>query len=208
MSRDKRTGRPKRDGSIDYREFREHPRFGRTPRITGLNPVVVRPVAPGMQIINFLGHSGTRIPSTAIEADAGKQKLAIFALLSAVSHYFDQHCVCTDCDLNFIFFAEEQKHWYEDLGLSLDKRCAHCVVCRKRHQALKKKLRRYEKLCQVSKLSEDEAIEMAECCLSLIEADMFLSPPTERVRMLLNRVPEHRCRELRVRLRSVEDSDS
>ncbi len=202
MTRKKKT-RATRDGAANYRGFREHPRYGQAPRITGLNPVEVRPIAPGMPIINFIEHSGQRIPNTAIQADAAKQKLV--GPFGAVSHYFDLHCVCSNCELDFLFFAEEQKHWYEDLGLSLDKQCEYCVVCRHRYQTLKQKHRRYEELCRVSTLSEDEAFEMADCCLSLIEATMFLNPPTERVRMLLNRLPERRCRKLRKHLRAAEE---
>ena len=41
-----------------------------------------------------------------------------------VTHYYDVTRTCRDCDRPFIFFAQEQKHWYEQLGLPLEADCA------------------------------------------------------------------------------------
>lgn len=44
------------------------------------------------------------------------------------------------------------------------------------------------KLFHQSDRSPEESLEMAECCLGLIEAGDFSARQTERVRMLLNQV--------------------
>ena len=118
---------------------------------------------------------------------------------------------CLDCGRLFIFFAEEQKHWYEELGFGLDSDCVRCVVCRKRQQGLARERERYEELFHVSDRTTDENLEMAACCLSLIEATVFHRRQTERVRMLLNRISaecdvktQNRINELRARLLALE----
>ncbi len=188
---------------VDYGEFVEHPRYGRRPRITGLNPVQNRP-EPGEPWVKFhwLSSRESRIPNTAIEADISKQTITTMG----VTHYFDERRTCRECDAPFIFFAAEQKHWYEDLGFSLEADCVHCIHCRKKRQAIAAMRERYEQLFHVAALSEAERIEMAECCLSLVEAGVFSPRKTEQVRALLNRLPDELAASLRRRVLVVEAS--
>jgi hypothetical protein len=51
-----------------------------------------------------------------------------------------------------------------------------------------KKRRRYEALFHVSDRSDEENLEMADCCLSLIEEQIFTNQQLERVRMLLKQI--------------------
>jgi hypothetical protein len=120
---------------------------------------------------------------------------------------------CLDCGRPFIFFADEQKHWYEDLGFGLYSNCVRCVPCRKRQQGIARQRERYEDLFHVPNRTAEETLEMADCCLSLIETGTFSSRQTERVRMLLNKIADTidanvvtRCNEVRARLRSLEAS--
>jgi hypothetical protein len=53
--------------------------------------------------------------STAVAADVSRQ---IFTTMP-VTHYFDVKRVCRGCQRPFLFFADEQKHWYEELGFSI-----------------------------------------------------------------------------------------
>ncbi len=85
-----------------YADFVEHPRYGRGPRHTGLNPQ--DNFTQGV----YLGwHSpeGQRIPETAVAADTTKQ----VSKPVAVSHYYDLKRKCRDCNRMFIFFADEKK---------------------------------------------------------------------------------------------------
>jgi hypothetical protein len=88
-----------------------------------------------------------------------------------------------------LFFAAEQKYWYEELGFGLNADCVRCVACRKREQGLGKARQRYEELFHREARTEAESVEMAECCVTLIEASLFGKRQTERVRALLN----HAC---------------
>jgi Probable zinc-ribbon domain len=172
----------------EYEAFVAHPRYGDRPRVTGLNPTTKDHNKPGEPIVLIHWHSPPecRIPNTAIVADIAKQNFTTFP----VSHYFDVKRTCRDCKRPFLFFAEEQRHWYEELGFPLDADCARCVPCRKREQGIARTRQRYEELFHVAKPSDEELLEMAECCLSLIEASLFSPRQHERVRMLLNRVPD------------------
>jgi hypothetical protein len=173
----------------EYADFVPHPRYGRKPRLTGLNPTTKYNNEPGEPLVKLHWHTGkeSRIPNTAVEADIAKQNFTTFP----VTHYFDARRTCHGCKRPFIFFAEEQRHWYEDLGFPIDADCVRCVPCRKAEQGIAHKRQRYEELFHAPNPSDEELLEMAECCLSLIEAKQFSPRQHERVRSLLNRLPDH-----------------
>lgn len=173
-----------------YAEYVEHPRFGREPRFTGID---VNDNLPGVHLhwINGIGSydDGTRlVAGTAIQADLARQTPATFP----VTHYYDLDKLCRDCDRRFIFFAEEQKHWYEELGFPLEANCIRCPTCRKKLQVIAKKRQRYEALFHVANRCDEENLDMADCCLILIEEGIFGHQQLERVRMLLKRISAER----------------
>jgi hypothetical protein len=127
-----------------------------------------------------------RIPDTAVAADLSRQSRATVQ----VTHYFDIDRICRDCRRPFIFFALEQKHWYEELGFGLESDCVRCAPCRKVEQGLARLRQRYEDLFHTPERSDEQNLEMAECCLELIEAGSFGGRQTERVRMLLRKVDQ------------------
>lgn len=163
----------------DYAEYVEHPRFGRGPRFTGIRP---QAIPLGYRMKSYV--SKKVIGGTAVKADLDKQSFSCVPVL----YYFDLERTCVDCGRPFIFFAEEQKHWYETLGFALDADCIRCIDCRNREHAIQRMRRRYEELLHLSNRSVDENFELAENALSLIECGVFSSRLTERVRMILNRI--------------------
>lgn len=209
----------------EYADHVEHPRYGKAPRFTGLDP---NPNSSSVQLHwntryftqgqlgameRFLGwcptfpEDGTRmVRGTAVESDLSRQTPATVP----VTHYYDIDKVCRDCRRRFIFFAEEQKYWYEELGFPLEADAVRCPPCRRRLQHIARARDRYEQLFHVPSRSLDEALEMADCCLTLMEEAVFHKRQTERVRMLLNCVPEERRSDGRFldltgRLRAVEE---
>lgn len=185
-----------------YKDYVEHPRYGRSPRFTGVNP---DPKGDGVHLGHggiseqdfrakwewimpafsedwFRTHLGMRIPDTAVIANLHDQTPATVP----VTHYFDIDKKCVDCGRNYIFFADEQKHWYEELGFKLDADSIRCVECRKEQRGLTLKQREFEALCEISNRTVEQNFEMAEACLKLIEVGVFTWKATERVRMLLN----------------------
>jgi hypothetical protein len=189
-----------------YADYVEHPRYGRRPRITGLNPQGGFWGAAYYRT-SFSWHSppGCRIPNTAVAADLDKQQPRPVP----VTHYFDVERKCRDCKRPFIFFADEQKHWYEELGFGLDSDCVRCTECRKMQQGIARQRESYEDLFHVADRTPEQDLEMAECCLKLIEAGVFGRRQTERIRMLFNRAKtkerdERRWQSLLARVQAIE----
>lgn len=215
-----------------YAEFADHPRYGRRPHITGLNPDPIRSdvqlhwnATTHQEVVyqfeSVLGKKwpygdfsayalGKRIPNTAIAADTTKQTRATVP----VTHYFDLDRHCRDCQRPFIFFAQEQKYWYEELGFGLESDCVRCVECRKKQQGIARLRERYETLFHIENKTTEQTLQMAEACISLIESAVFTSRQLNRVGMLLNTIPanadektQSRCNQLRSRMRLVITQD-
>lgn len=164
-----------------YADFVDHPRYGRSPRFTGLNPVddLYRGV--------YLGwHSSAdeRISETAIAANPERQPNATVP----VTHYFDLKRKCRDCGRNFFFFADEQRHWYETLHFYLGADCVRCIDCRVLERETKRLRERYETLLNQGEWSDRDALELAETAMILIDRGVFGHRCIERVRSLLNSI--------------------
>ena len=165
-----------------YDEYVEHPRYGRGPRYTGLNPK--EEITLGI----YLGWNSTpeqRIPDTAIIADI---ELQVSCPLP-ITHYFDVKRKCRDCDRLFIFFAIEQKYWYETLGFPLESDCRRCIDCRKSQQKIAQLRKRYEEMRLMEERTEKQNLELADCALTLIEQSVFGDRALKKVRTILNSIP-------------------
>lgn len=191
---------------IDYSSYVNHPRYGRGPRFTDLQP---RDVPPGYRLTTYV--SKNKIIGTAIEANLERQAFSPVPVL----YYFDLKRDCIECGRPFIFFADEQKYWYETLGFVLNADCIRCTDCRNRHQDVERQRRRYEELFHDDCRTIDENFEMAECSLTLLEDGAFHPRQTERVRMILNALPddrdetaERRYNNIKLRLRTIENGQS
>lgn len=195
--------------SDKYAKFVDHPRYGRRPNFTGLDP---RPTDPNVHLhwnttsvqelaamfksvtgkewpygdLSSYSNRSKRIPNTAIAADLARQTLATVP----VTHYFDLERMCRDCNRPFIFFAEEQKYWYEELGFPLESDCVRCFECRKRQRGVARQREVYESLFHVPNKTPEQLLQMASACLTLVESAVFAAKQTQRVRMLLNQMPE------------------
>lgn len=192
------------DKSDPYIEFVDHPRYGRRPRITGLDPSPADPnvalhwnaITPHEVASQYEATVGEpwpygdpevyaratkRIPNTAVLADLERQTPATVS----VTHYFDLERSCRDCGRGFLFFACEQKHWYEELGFGLASDCVRCVECRRKQRGIARQREIYESLFHVRDRSQAQDLQMADACISLIEDGVFHRRQTERVRALL-----------------------
>jgi hypothetical protein len=124
---------------------------------------------------------GVRIPNTAVAADVTRQARATLH----VTHYFDAKRVCRECGRPFLFFAEEQKHWYEELVFPLEADCLECPPCRKDEQRLRAIRHRYEVLSANGARTRDAALELVECGLVLVESALFSAKLLPKLRGLL-----------------------
>jgi len=173
-----------------YDAYVSHPRFGKRPQITGRNPA-----EDGSKVrFHWCSSRKDRIPYTAITANVARQSHCIsansYSYFDRVTHYFDEKRVCRNCGRPFIFFAEEQKHWYEDLQIPLDVTCVRCAPCRKRSQGIARLRERYIEFCQLRTPSIIQIIGFADCCLDLIARGAMTAKQFQRIRTMLNRVPK------------------
>ena len=214
-----------------YAGYVPHPRFGRGPRYTGVNPSRRDPgvhlhwnTVPRSERIETYrrmlgadwpyGNIDDYVPKqeciahTAVPADLTRQTPATIP----VTHYLDLARPCRDCGRWFIFFAEEQKYWYEELGFSLNSDCIRCVDCRRRQQGIARQQETYESLVHILNKTTEQILQMAAACISLIDAGIFSTRRTQRVRELLNTLPDILAPadattrdELRRRVKAIED---
>lgn len=213
----------------NYSQYVDHPRYGKSPRYTDVDPdrndwnVHVHPNTGIMSdaVIAHLRHTWggwppswfpterpIPVPGTAIEADTSRQ---VFCPV-AVTHYYDLDVVCVGCQRHFIFFADEQKFWYEELQFDLGSIAVRCCECRQQERWIANQKKQYEALCRVADRTSEESLQIAECCLTLMEQGIFHPRQTDHIRQFLNSVPEEqrdteRYLGLRSRLRSFELSD-
>ncbi len=74
---------------------------------------------------------------------------------------------CEDCKRDFLFFAEEQKYWHEELGFYVDAWCVRCCECRKKKQGPKAALRTYSDLVSQETLTSDQLQQLVTCAVEL-----------------------------------------
>jgi hypothetical protein len=142
-----------------YADYVEHPRFGRSPIPSAEN-------IPLAEIHEYWGYRGEHIyPQTAIRADITKQNCCAFPRRV----YVDIRQTCRTCGRRFIFFAQEQKHWYEVLGFYIDARCVECPECRKENQQTRRLEKRLLELHAAKKLDDEGYMELAETYTALLE---------------------------------------
>lgn len=130
--------------------------------------------------------SWERIDGTAVLADPERHENTF---PYAVEYYFDLRRVCRDCGRKFIFFAEEQKHWYEVLKLPLEADAVRCVGCRKAEQRIARLRQRYEELLAVINRTAEETLELVGAGLALVDEGRFGFRVLEQMRALLKHLP-------------------
>lgn len=200
-------------------KYVEHPRYGTTPNFTGLDPdpddyevnlhyntnfYTKKQRAEMLKYSGWLAEPNKEerhIPGTAIMADLSRQTHATVP----VTHYYDIEKVCQNCRRLFVFYALEQKHWYEGLGFSLDADCIRCVPCRKKEQDIQRLRKRYNELVNKIECSDEEEFELARTRLTLMENGIFSPSHSPKVREFFNKFPEHpKIQQLRSRLQVIE----
>ena len=70
--------------------------------------------------------------TTAAKADTSKQDFTVCPRYWYVEVTFH----CARCGEAFVFSAEEQRFWYEDLGFYVDSCAKHCPTCRRQIREL------------------------------------------------------------------------
>jgi hypothetical protein len=92
----------------------------------------------------------------------------------------------------FVFYALEQKHWYEYLGFDLGAFCVRCVDCRRAERRLRHRFQRYSRLTRKDDLSESELARLVSDAVFLYLTGILESE--QKLRRLKNlaiaRIPD------------------
>lgn len=141
-------------------DFVPHPRYGTMPVRSGFT-------IPDSELRRgFWRLSRDELfPETALPADTSKQNYAVFPR----AYYVDVARTCRSCTRRFIFFAREQRYWFETLRFFVDADCVLCPECRRTAHALKRRLRRYADLRAKASLTDEELYRLVDDARYLLE---------------------------------------
>lgn len=117
-------------------QFREHPLFGKIPLVS--RPITVYTVEGSYQLmgLDYDLDYAPQLPRGAVRADVHRQNLEAF---ESVPKYFyvDESNTCVQCGKDFVFYAREQKYWYETLKFYIEASAVRCRDCRRRRRTEK-----------------------------------------------------------------------
>jgi hypothetical protein len=162
-----------------------HPRFGDKPRPSGCSATVAE-ARKDWGTGYFSEHV---FVESAIPADPSKQNYSI----SPRKYYVDTKKTCRDCGKYFIFFAEEQRYWYEELGFYVDADCVRCTECRHAVRRLRFRLSRYSCNITDNQLDDESLAVLVDDATFLWEQGILKDKEKlYRLRKIaLARIPNH-----------------
>lgn len=103
--------------------------------------------------------------ATAVRADTARQDFSV-----CPRHwYVDATFRCVRCDQPFIFAAEEQRFWYEELKLYVDSRAKHCKPCRRELRELKALRQEYDREVEAA-LARSTDVERKQRVVAVVDA--------------------------------------
>ncbi len=147
----------------------EHPRYGAEVRDSG---DVEGAKLAQQHYMRWRGPQEEMFWASAIRADLKKQKYLVMPQL----WYVDTLKYCRDCKRGFLFFAEEQQYWYEELGFIIYADCVRCPDCRKTERTLRRRFNEYSLLAAKKELSNDEMASLVMNACFLWEEGILNDP--------------------------------
>ena len=106
------------------------------------------------------------VPGTAVLANAGHPERDSYF---ARAIYADVLKQCAACARPFVFYANEQRFWFETLLLPPDVDCVNCPPCRKQLRRVKAALARYAQRLHVPRLRTKDMKAFVDDVLFLFE---------------------------------------
>jgi len=137
-----------------------HPRYGDKPTCSGESHSVEEILSS-----HWSYRRESIFPESAIAADTTKQNYSLYPR----TIYVDIEKRCAACGRWFIFFAKEQKYWFESLGFYIDADCAKCIDCRKKEQEVRVQMNQYAQLVKKKDLTEEEVRSLKRVALELFQ---------------------------------------
>ena len=92
-------------------------------------------------------------PETAVQANVSRQNYSVLPH----DWYVDADYRCPRCGEEFCFTVAEQRHWYEELGFTVDSKAKHCLACRRDLRRLKATKQEYDREIASTLCSQDIA---------------------------------------------------
>lgn len=134
-------------------QYVPHPRYGASPRPSGVQ-IPETDLRRGYWRLR----RETLFLETALIAETTKQNFAVYPR----KYYVDVLRSCRTCHRPFIFFAREQRYWYETLRFFVDADCVRCPDCRRDSRAVHRRLRRYSDLFAKAEPTRKELMFMVD----------------------------------------------
>ncbi|MEM9764411.1 MAG: zinc-ribbon domain containing protein [Pseudomonadota bacterium] len=137
----------------------------------------------------FWRHGSSKFfPETAISANIARQNCGYCPRRV----YVDIEKRCLTCGRFFLFFALEQRFWFEQLGFFVDADCVHCQDCRHEQHLFKASRREYDALVAKPEKTRAEWARLTELGGALWEAGYITKSET----LLKSRVPRRLARRM------------
>ena len=161
MKEPKKKRYAKEDEVLLPRDLVPHPRFnGRQTHAHRISASTTDVCAQVWQV-----RRSTPIPGTAMAANCTLQNYSMYPR----RYYVDLLKQCKTCARPFVFYAAEQKYWFEVLKIYVDADCAKCPVCRKREHWLKGCQTRYSRRLSQPALDAKDMKALIDDAIVLLE---------------------------------------
>ena len=155
-----------------------HPRYGSEPLASGVRGISLEEILRG-----YWAYKIEEIyPESVLIADTSKQNYSVFPR----ECYVDMRRTCRSCKRPFIFFAAEQKHWFEVLRFYVDADCVHCPACRVQRRAAKQAVEHYAELITISQPNQDELQQLVDASVALLSQGILKSRSRSRLGHIKN----------------------
>lgn len=148
----------KRRKNKAVKKYVMHPRYGDKPIASEFSFL-----SEEIERAHWRYRSAECFVETAIPANIEKQEVADFPR----KIYVDIEERCEVCKRLFLFFALEQKYWFEALGFWIDSHCTRCMDCRLNDREIRSMQKRYQELVNKDGRTVDETKELKQFALEL-----------------------------------------
>ena len=156
----------------------DHPRFGNRPILSGEKWTL----AEIRQAYWGYNRQAVLFPETAITADLTRQRYGY----APRRVYVDMEQTCRTCGRKFLFFALEQKYWFEILGFFCDAQCHHCQDCRHERHLFERSIEEYGELLKREGKTGKDWARLEELGTALFDAGYI----KKRETLLKSRMPK------------------
>lgn len=145
---------------LPSKSFVKHPRYGSHPHVSGVK-------VPELEIrASFWSlQDGEIYPDSVLLANTEQQNYSVFPR----QYYVDIRRVCRACDRPFIFFAKEQRYWFETLKFFVDADCVQCPDCRSELRAVQRRIQNYSNAMAKKTLNDKELDGLVKDAVFLFE---------------------------------------